>query len=1004
MSIQENLAKSLYTGFIDYREISLEEYRPKLLINNSKTGQKVLTSIVNELNKCEEFFFSTAFITNSGVASLIMILKELEERGVKGKIIASQYQNFTEPKALQRLIQLRNVEVKIVVENNYHTKGYIFRKDDKYTLIVGSSNLTQDALSYNKEWNIKVSSMSEGSLLKQTMDEFNYTFDNAVTVTDEWINEYQKIYKERSTNYSNQRKSNDYSNQENTIEYSDNTYNNNISTNTKTRAAQLESSYFIANQNKIEPTTLFRISPNKMQIEALTSINNLRNDGKNKALLISATGTGKTYLSAFDAKIYQPKKLLFIVHRENITCNAMKSFQRIFGNAVSMGILSGNNKDYESDFLFCTIQTLSKDYVMKKFAPYFFDYIVIDEAHRSGAISYQSILEYFKPKFLLGMTATPERMDGFNIFKAFDHNIAYEIRLNRALEENMLCTFHYYGISDIEVNGEPISETASFNSLISVERVERIIEKSKLYGCDHGRVKGLVFCSRVEEAIELSKQFNLRGYKTVALDGSSSEEQRERAINQLEEDSNLDLSLDYIFTVDIFNEGVDIPSVNQIIMLRPTQSSIIFVQQLGRGLRKKEHKEYLVVIDFIGNYSNNYLIPIALYGDNSYNKDTLRKLINSGNSTIPGASTVNFDYITKQRIFESIDMAKVNTKKDLLKEYNLLKYKLGRIPLMMDYLEHGSRDPYGFVEYSNSYYNFVSSYDDKFNGYLSVNEKGFLEFYSKEIGNGKRIEDIFILEEAINNTIISIESIKQKIKEQFSFNPSNETINSAIRNLNCEFNKSQEINKYFKPKSINQEGSKINLNDKLQKALLKPIFKTYLSDIVNYSKAIFTLAYSKENYIGGFLLYQKYSRKDVCRILNWEKDEASTVYGYRIKNNTCPIFVTYNKSEHISESTKYKDELVSSQQFSWMTRNKVRMDSKEIIELQNYQKSGLRILLFIKKSDSEGSDFYYMGDMQPFDFTPTTKKNDDGVDLPIVNIQFKMIPPVDERMFEYITN
>jgi superfamily II DNA or RNA helicase/HKD family nuclease len=1004
LSIQSNLAKSLYTGFVDYREISLEEYRPSLLINNSKTGQKVLTSIVNELNKCDEFFFSTAFITNSGVASLINILIELEEKGVKGKIIASQYQNFTEPKALKRLIQLKNIQVKIVVENNYHTKGYIFRKDDNYTLIVGSSNLTQDALSYNKEWNIKVSSMGEGSLLRQTMNEFNYTFDNAVTVTNQWIDEYQKIYQERDIHYSKQERPIENSNQERHIDYSNDTYENNTSTETNTRAAQPESSYTVITHNNTQLTTLFKIAPNKMQIEALGCINNLRTAGKNKALLISATGTGKTYLSAFDAKIYQPRKLLFVVHRENITRNAMKSFQRIFEYKVPMGILSGNSKDYESDFLFSTVQTLSKDNIMKSFPSNHFDYIVIDEAHRSGANSYQSILEYFTPKFLLGMTATPERMDGFNIFKAFDHNIAYEIRLNKALEENMLCTFHYYGISDIEVEGELINEATSFNSLISSERVQLIIEKSKLYGCDHGRVKGLVFCSRVEEARELSKQFNRRGFSTIALDGSSSEEQRETAINQLEEDINLDDSLDYIFTVNIFNEGVDIPSINQIIMLRPTQSSIIFVQQLGRGLRKKEHKEYLVVIDFIGNYTNNFLIPIALYGDNSYNKDTLRKLINSGNSMIPGSSTVNFDYITKQRIFEAIDMANMNTKKDLLKEYNLLKYKLGTIPLMVDFIEHGSRDPYAFVEYSKSYYNFVSSYDDKFDANLSINEKGFLEFYSKEVGNGKRLEDIIILEEAIKNNNVSIKSVKQIIYTQFSYYPSNETINSSIHNLNCKFNKSQDIDKYFRPESISLDNGRITLHNKLKKALEKPVFKTFLADIIGYSKTIFSSSYIKENYIKGFMLYQKYSRKDVCRILNWEKDEASTVYGYRIKNNTCPIFVTYNKKENISESTKYEDQFISSQHFSWMTRSRVKMDSKEIVQLQNYQTSGLRILLFIKKSDSEGSDFFFMGDMLPFDYIPTTISNGSTAELALVNIQYKMLQPVDESMFEYITN
>lgn len=983
MSIHENLARSLKTGLFDYREISIEEYRPSLLINNHKTGQKVLTSIVSELNKCDEFFFSTAFITNSGVASLINVLEELERKGIKGKIVASQYQNFTEPTALKRLIQFENIQVKIFTENNHHTKGYIFRKDDIYTIIVGSSNLTQDALSYNKEWNIKVTSMSEGSLLQQTMKEFNYTFDNADPVTDKWIEEYRKIYDEHKKYFSNSTQKED--------------------TNVK-KVAGTVAGYIIENQENVEPVLLRRISPNTMQVEALASINNLRNVGKNKSLIISATGTGKTYLSAFDAKEYQAKKLLFVVHRENIANAAMESYRKVFGNSVSMGLLSGNSKDFDSDFIFCTIQTLSKESIMKRFTQNYFDYIIIDEAHRSGANSYQNILEYFKPRFLLGMTATPERTDGFDIFKAFDHNIAYEIRLNRALEENMLCTFHYYGISDIKVNGELINEKENFSALTSNERVDRIIEKSKFYGCDMGRIKGLVFCSRVEEAKELSKQFSKRGYKTISLDGSSSEEQREDAIKQLEEDNTSEEHLDFIFTVDIFNEGVDIPSINQIIMLRPTQSAIVFVQQLGRGLRKHRNKEYLVVIDFIGNYSNNYLIPIALFGDNSYNKDTLRKLMNSGNSLIPGSSTVNFDYITKQRIFDTINTANMNSLMDLRKEYNLLKYKLGKIPLMMDFIEHGSRDPFAFVDYSGSYFNFVSKYDDTFKEVLSINEKGYLEFYSKEIGNGKRIEDIIILEEVIKNYSVSIDSIKHKVSNEFEYVPSEETIKSSIISLNCQFVNEKEFNKYNEPNSLNIENSAIKISDKLGTALNKPAFKTFFTDIISYGKYTFTSSYSKEIFIGGFLLYGKYSRKDVCRILNWEKDESSTVYGYRIKYNTCPIFVTYKKSEHITESIKYEDKFINSQQFSWMTRSRVKMESKEIIELQNYERTGLRILLFVKKSDGEGSDFYYMGDMQPYSFIQTTKKNDNGDDLPIVNIQYKLKQPVEEKLYEYITN
>ncbi|GAB1476356.1 hypothetical protein MASR2M70_11900 [Bacillota bacterium] len=657
MSIKESLAAGLETGFIDCNLASLEQYHPKLVVNDYKRGIKVLSSILQELRQCEEFFFSVAFITNSGVASIVNTLQELDDgKKVKGKIITSQYQNFTEPTALKRLLQFKNIELKIVTEDNFHAKGYIFRREGQYSFIIGSSNLTQAALSSNKEWNVKLTSLEDGLVMQNILKEFHNTFDAATPVDDAYIEEYSKVYE-------------------------------------GIRQAQKD---FEESQGKASRAnqiiSLKKINPNKMQIEALWALENLRNDEKDKALLVSATGTGKTYLSAFDAAKFAPKKLLFVVHRENIARAALESYRKIFGNTRTMGLFTGKAKEIESDYLFSTIQTLSKDSSLATFDKEAFDYIVIDEVHRSGAESYQKILRYFRPKFLLGMSATPERTDGYDILKHFDYNIAYEIRLHQALEENMLSPFHYYGVQEIEINGKALDDKADFNRLVNKERVRHIIEKARFYGCDHGRVKGLIFCSRIEEARALSEEFNKPeyGYKTISLDGSSGEETREEAIKRLEQDEP-EGHLDYIFTVDIFNEGVDIPAVNQIIMLRPTQSAIIFVQQLGRGLRKILRKEYLTVIDFIGNYANNYLVPIALYGDRSYNKDTIRKLINSGNSIIPGSSTINFDYITRQRIFDSINVNSMSLRKDLKKDYTLLKYELGRIPAMMDFIEYGRR-------------------------------------------------------------------------------------------------------------------------------------------------------------------------------------------------------------------------------------------------------------------------------------------------------------------------
>src|SRR5699024_5900774 len=365
---------------------------------------------------------------------------------------------------------------------------------------------------------------------------------------------------------------------------------------------------------------------------------------------VSATGTGKTYLSAFDVRRYRPKRMLFIVHREQILLQARADFKRVLGGIpTDFGLLSGSSKDLDAKYLFTTIQTLSREDVLHSFNPDDFEYILIDEVHKAGAPSYLKVIEYFEPKFLLGMTATPERTDDFNIYELFDYNIAYEIRLQEALEEDMLCPFHYFGVTDFEYEGELIDEYTLIPQLVTEERVQHIIDKINYYGYAGERLTGLIFCSRKEEAEKLSDAFNERGFRTLALTGDDKQEERLEAIEQLENGL-----LDYIITVDIFNEGVDIPRVNQVVMLRQTQSSIIFIQQLGRGLRKHESKDFVTIIDFIGNYKNNYLIPIALSGDHSQNKDNIRRRTLE-TDYIKGVSTINFEQIAKEKIFESIN-------------------------------------------------------------------------------------------------------------------------------------------------------------------------------------------------------------------------------------------------------------------------------------------------------------------------------------------------------------
>ena len=957
--------RSLYSGYLDRSIESDEKLLPQILTNDRLAGLKVLTTLESELKNCDAFWISVAFLTNGGLAALVNTLQEVDSKGIKGKILVSQYLNFTQPEALRRLLKFQNIELKIAVDGNFHSKGYLFKQGDYYNLIVGSSNLTSQALSTNKEWNLKVTGTENSYIINSAFKEFNDEFKSASVVDENFIDAYRLVY------------------------------------------FLQKAKYRITNQRFDD---LEVVQPNSMQKVALENITALRTSGSNKALLISATGTGKTYLSAFDVKSFKPSKFLFVVHRENIARAALKSYRKIFGQSKTMGFYTGNVKEAESDFIFSTIQTISKEINHQIFKKDHFDYIVIDESHRAGAASYQSILNYFEPKFLLGMTATPERTDGLDIFKLFDYKIAYEIRLHQALEEGILCPFHYYGVTDVTVNGEILKEKSDFKLLTAPERINHIIEKAEFYGCDDGKVRGLVFCSGVDECRELSMAFNSKGYNTIALTGSSTELERAIAIEKLESE---DESLDYIFTVDIFNEGIDIPKVNQVIMLRPTQSAIIFVQQLGRGLRKTEDKQYLTVIDFIGNYSNNYLVPIALYGDTSYNKDRLRSLMTSGSSLIPGSSTINFDKISKDKIFQAIDTANMQLKRDLINDYKLLKFKLGRVPMMVDFIVHGARDPQLYVNYSKSYYNFLKDVNEPFTSSLTSKQRKLLEFFSVEINNAKRIEESFLLKQLLIFGKVKIDELRGSIFERYGYTPSLQTIDSAVHNLNFNFvtesnqGKLVSLSEKYDIRVLECNNDNIELSLSFKEDLDNPIFKEFLRDNIEYAITTFEKSFDLKYYDTGFVLYRKYSRKDVFRILNWNKNPvAQNVGGYIISpdKTNCPIFVNYHKEEHISSTTKYEDHFVSNHEFAWMSKSNRTLRSNDVMAIRH--QVDLRLPLFIKKSNDEGTEFYYMGDVFPIkdSFEETLMPDDNGKKIPVVKVRFRLKYEARNGLYQYLTN
>ena len=930
--LKQQMAKDLIASFLGDDKNSIGKYGTRLVVNREKETN-VYSTICKQLRDCEEFLFNVAFITDDG---LIMLKHTLEETKCRGKIITSDYLAFNSPKTFKELMKLKSqrLEIRIYGKDNFHAKGYVFKKGSEYRALIGSSNLTANALKKNTEWNVLTSSYLDGTFIKEIIDEFNNEWNKeTVELTDEWIENYSRKYE----------------------------------VNRKFIEGGNE---FIKDENTPEP--------NKMQAEALANLASLRENGENKALLISATGTGKTYLSAFDAYNFNPNKVLFIAHRGKLLVDAQKSFKNIFGDIPS-SIYKGSNKENNCRLIFASIQTLAKQENLRTFKEDEFDYIVVDEAHHSCGETYKRVLNYFKPKFLLGMTATPERMDGGNIFSFYDHNIAYEIRLNDALEYNLLCPFHYFGINDFTIDGEA-KDTDDFKKLVSDQRVKLVMEKANYYGYSGDRVKGLIFVSRLNEAKELSELFNQRGWHTDVISGEDSEEDREKKIESLESDELN--SLDYIISVDVLNEGVDIPSVNQIIMLRPTQSAIIFVQQLGRGLRKTDSKKYVVVLDFIANYDKSYLIPIALSGDKSYQKENYRRFINEADVTIPGIATVEFDEIVKEKIFKQITNTNISTKKEIFNEYTKLKNMLGRIPDYDDFLKYDTIDlNLIFKEYKN-YYSFLKEKEKDYKLTFSNDEVDYINFLTVEFGNGKRIDELEYIERIIDDKPLV-----------FNDNPKDKCIENY---LNTTFMDQPNKDRYHEKKILNENG---RINEIFEKCLGNNDFVLELKKIINYIKQVYANKYTNTYKDTDLVLYERYTRKDVCRLLNWYKILTGIIIGgykYDALSNSMAVFVTYNKDvEETKASLMYEDEFIDPKKIVCISKNKVKLSSPEIVRLKAQKNSGLKVHLFVKKFKGE-DDFYYLGEINYEDAQEVIEKKN-------VRITYTLDTPCKDSVYDYLT-
>lgn len=904
----------------------MQNYNYEIELVANHQSNNMFNEINTSLLACKSFIFSVAFINFGGLQLLVRTLDELRSSNIKGKILTSDYLNFTDPKALRKLLEFSNIETKVYLQEKFggfHTKAYIFEFEDEIKLFIGSSNITENALLRNIEWNVKIISKKEHPLIEDIYYQYNQLWEKTQIVDDSFLFEYEKFVQQLKEFRRNEEK----------FIYRDIT-----------------------------------VTPNTMQLHAIQQLHRLRTRGEDRGLVIAATATGKTYMSAFDVQQFNPKRMLFIVHREDILIKAEESFRKVLGSKIDTGILSGNHKDFNVKYLFTTIQSLNNHY--KRYDQNTFDYIVVDEAHHAVADSYIKMLDYFKPKFILGMTATPERTDGFQLFSLFKNNIALEIRLYDAIESDLVVPFHYFGITEaegIDLSTVDENDALAITRKLSVHhRVTYIIDKLKLYGHDGGKLKALGFCASLEHAQYMKDQFNKLGIRSEFLSGANSVDERSKVVLSLE--SNEIDSIEVIFSVDVFNEGIDIPSVNTVLMLRPTNSPIIFIQQLGRGLRKFDDKSFVTVLDFIGNYRKSFMIALALKGAQYIDKDSLKVAVKNNFTGLPGTAFVQMDEISKEQILKQLELENFNSLKYLKDEYFEFKRTIKRIPqYLMDYeLYEGSPDPVRYIDKEKSYYEFLMKIEDITQlDYTSLNDSiiKVIQQLSKLLPIKSPFEFI-LLKLLLNKSMIKFDDYINEVNAYIE-NVPQKTLMYSIENMIGQFKDRHETMNY-KPLILwNQENLVISRSSIFSSIIDSPVI-TFIKDIIEYGLTRYTREFELVSYLYPFFChYQSYRMTDAA-ILSNDKRTTSSYRGQGLitNGNEYFIYVDLHKEADIKESKNYRDRIIDAFTMQWESQNKTKTTSQNGQNIIHNLERGINLHMFVrkfKKVDGMVQPYIYLG-------------------------------------------